>query len=282
VSNERELADPVMVTRQAMGMTDEVKEYFRSPGTVAGWWNPDDERDPHFAHFREQLAWVIEQFDWHGAHVLDVGTGKGRFAVPFALNLGRVVAVDISIEMLAEARQRARCAEAAVEFVQGDAERLPFRSASFDVVSCMEMLMHVPRPQCAIGEVARVMHPRGRGVLSITNKWRLNALADLPVSMARALRLNRMPAGPRIAWYYGVGTFRRFVRAAGLRVDCLRGQGLLQPGARLRLTRRRSLPLVHPGFARWFFARVEPGLRQGPLLRVMGTIQATVSPEGGP
>jgi 2-polyprenyl-6-hydroxyphenyl methylase/3-demethylubiquinone-9 3-methyltransferase len=263
-------------------MSDDVKEYFRRPGTVANWWNPEDERDPHFAHFREQLTWVIGQFEWQGAQVLDVGTGKGRFAVPFAVSQGRVVAVDIAAQMLAEARARARRAGVTVQLVQSDAERLPFRSASFDVVSCMEMLMHVPRPQRAITEVARVMHPAGRGVLSITNKWRLNALADLPVTLARTLRLNRMPAGPRIAWYYSARTFRRFVRAAGLHVDCLRGQGLLQSGARLRLTRHRSLPLVHPGFARWFFSRVEPGLRQGPLLRVMGTIQATVSSEGGP
>ncbi len=263
-----------------MHIMNAVKRYFRDPGTVARWWNPEDERDPHFAHFREQLEWVVQQFDWQGALVLDVGTGKGRFAIPFALERGQVTATDISAEMLSVARQRAQQAGAVASFVQGDAERLPFRSGAFDIVSCMEMLMHVPDPQRAIAEAARVMCPGGEAALSITNKWRINALADLPVALARALRLNRSPGGPQIAWYYSTKTFKRFLRRAGLRIRHLRGQGLFQAGARLPVTRRFSIPLVPRAFADWFFARVEPPLREGPLLGVMGTIMAIAVAEG--
>ena len=261
---------------------NDVKRYFQRPGTVARWWNPEDERDPHFAHFREQLTWVVGQVDWEGRQVLDVGTGKGRFAIPFARQGARVMAMDISGEMLVEARQRAQqaglpaAAQAGVVpcFVQGDAERLPFPSHSFDVVSCMEALMHVPHPQQAVAEAARVVRPGGQTVFSMTNKWRINALANLPVALARLLRLNRSPAGTQIAWYHSTRTFKGWLQRAGLKIRHLRGQGLFQSGARLAFTRRFSVPLFPVAFADWFFARVEPALRESPLLHVMGTMMA--------
>ena len=261
---------------------DEVKHYFQRQGTVARWWHPEDQRDPHFANFREQLEWVVRRFDWRGERVLDVGTGKGRFAIPFACEGAEVIAMDISGEMLVEARQRAQQAGVVPLFVQGDAESLPFPKGSFDVVSCMEALMHVPHPQRAVAEVARVARPGGRAVFSMTNKWRINALASLPVALARALRLNRTPAGPQIAWYYSTRTFKTFLRREGLRICCLRGQGLFQPGARLPLTRRFSIPLVPRAFADWSFAHLEPPLREGPLLHVMGTVMAIAAAEDEP
>ncbi|MDH7486926.1 MAG: class I SAM-dependent methyltransferase [Anaerolineae bacterium] len=254
--------------------TNDVKHYFQRPGTVARWWNPEDERDPHFAHFREQLTWAMAQVAWEGQRVLDVGTGKGRFAIPCAQAGARVTAIDISGEMLAQARQRAQQAGLSPCFVQGDAEHLPFSSQAFDVVSCMESLMHVPHPQQAVAEAARVVRPGGQTIFSMTNKWRINALANLPQACARALRLNRSPAGPQIAWYYSTRTFRRWLQQAGLRVCLLRGQGLFQAGARLAFTRRFSIPLFPRAFADWFFARIEPRLRQSPLLHVMGTVMA--------
>jgi len=257
-----------------------VKHYFRDPGTVVRWWNPEDSGDPHFDHFKEQLSWVMGQFVWCGALVLDVGTGKGRFSIPYAQEQARVVAMDLSTEMLLEARQRSRNVGATPAFVLGDAEHLPFAERAFEIVSCMEMLMHVPDPQAVIREVARVMHPDGGGLLSITNKWRLNAVAGLPVRLARALRLNRTPKGPTIAWYYGARTFKQFLERASLRVLSFRGQGLFQAGADLRLTRRFSVPLVPPRFRQWFFRRVEPAWREGPLSPLMGTLMARVVPGG--
>jgi 2-polyprenyl-6-hydroxyphenyl methylase/3-demethylubiquinone-9 3-methyltransferase len=258
----------------------EVKHYFRDPGTVVRWWNPEDSGDPHFDHFKEQLSWVMSQYAWSGARVLDVGTGKGRFSIPYAQEQARVVAMDLSAEMLQEACRRARGMGAKPGFVLGDAEHLPFPKGAFQIVSCMEMLMHVPDPQAVILEVARVMDPDGGGLLSITNKWRLNSVAGLPVSLARGLRLNRTPKLPTIAWYYSARTFKQFLSKAGLRILSFRGQGLFQAGAHLRLTRRFSVPLVPPRFRKWFFRRVEPALREGPLLRVMGTLMARVVPGG--
>jgi len=258
---------------------DEVKSYFKRQGTVVRWWNPEDERDPHFAHFREQLEWTVRQFDWQGKRVLDVGTGKGRFAIPFARQGAEVVAMDISGEMLLEARRRARQSGVQPHLVLGDAENLPFARNAFDVVSCMEALMHVPHPQRAVAEVARVTRPGGQTVFSMTNKYRINALTNLPVALARALRLNRTPPGPRIVWYYSTRTFQAFLRRAGLKIRRLRGLGLFQAGARLPLTRRHSIPLVPRPFADWFFTHVEPRLREGPLLHVMGTIIAIAAVE---
>ena len=62
-------------------MTNDTKSYFQRQGTVMSWWYPESREEPLYEHYREQLRWVLEQFDWRGKRVEDVGTGKGRFAI---------------------------------------------------------------------------------------------------------------------------------------------------------------------------------------------------------
>jgi len=91
--------------------------------------------------------------------VLDVGTGAGVLALAVAPFVREVVGVDLVPELLAAAR---RDAPANATFVEGDAEKLPFETAEFDVVACRRTLHHVRRPELAIAEIARVTAPGGR------------------------------------------------------------------------------------------------------------------------
>ncbi len=108
--------------------------------------------------------------------VLDVGCGTGR-AVPFLRqavgDAGRVVALDVTPEMLAEARRRGRGQLA--KLVQADGEALPFRAASFDAILAAGFVPHLPDPQAGLAELARVtvsggrlaiFHPIGRATLA--------------------------------------------------------------------------------------------------------------------
>ena len=91
--------------------------------------------------------------------VLDVATGTGAVAAELLSRKGcRVVGLDQSPEMLAEARRRL---PPTVELVQGDAEKLPFPDASFDALTFTYLLRYVDDPGSTLGELARVVRPGG-------------------------------------------------------------------------------------------------------------------------
>jgi len=94
--------------------------------------------------------------------VLDVATGAGHTALAFAPHVASVIATDLTPEMLGQtARLAAERGLANLETRPGDAERLPFPDASFDLVTCRLAFHHFPRPEQAIGEFARVLRPGG-------------------------------------------------------------------------------------------------------------------------
>jgi demethylmenaquinone methyltransferase/2-methoxy-6-polyprenyl-1,4-benzoquinol methylase len=105
-----------------------------------------------------------------GERALDLACGTGDIAFAMAARGARAVGLDITHRMLQLARLRAGSAGAssrqAVEFISGDMTSLPFRSASFDLVTTGYGLRNVPDLDAAIDEIARVLRPGGR-VLSL-------------------------------------------------------------------------------------------------------------------
>lgn len=105
-------------------------------------------------------------------HVLDVGTGTGRFAIYLAERGVNVVALDSSKEMLEIAKQKARqegCKNR-IQFVLGDVESLPFKGESFDGVCSIIVLIHFVCRDYAVCELSRVMKSGGIAVLDVPNK----------------------------------------------------------------------------------------------------------------
>jgi len=105
------------------------------------------------------LAWGTAR---RPARVLDVATGGGHTALAFAGIAPRVVAYDLTEPMLAAARGHIRARGGAnVEFVAGDAGRLPFRDESFDVVTCRTAAHHFADVPAAVRQIHRVLRPGG-------------------------------------------------------------------------------------------------------------------------
>ena len=104
-----------------------------------------------------------------GMDVLDVGTGSGsNIAIPAALRGANVVGSDLTPELFEAARRRAAAAGVEVEWVEADAENLPFEDASFDRVFSTFGHMFAPRHAVAAAEMARVCRPGGR---IVTSTW---------------------------------------------------------------------------------------------------------------
>jgi ubiquinone/menaquinone biosynthesis C-methylase UbiE len=97
-----------------------------------------------------------------GDVVLDVACGTGNVAIPAALAGGTVTGLDITPEHFPAARARADAAGVTVEWIEGDAEALPFADDMFDVVLSCFGCMLAPDHETTAAELARVLRPGGR------------------------------------------------------------------------------------------------------------------------
>ncbi len=98
-----------------------------------------------------------------GEAVLDVGTGTGVVALTAARAGAKVTGLDLTPELLEQARDNARIAQhEEIVWTEGDAEQLPYADASFDVVLSQFGHMFAPRPELVVAEMRRVLKPGGR------------------------------------------------------------------------------------------------------------------------
>jgi SAM-dependent methyltransferase len=95
-------------------------------------------------------------------YVLDVAAGSGNVAIPAAATGARVVASDLTPELLDQGRADAEAAGVSVEWQVADAERLPFEDDTFDAVTSCVGVMFAPHHQAAADELVRVCRPGGR------------------------------------------------------------------------------------------------------------------------
>jgi 2-polyprenyl-3-methyl-5-hydroxy-6-metoxy-1,4-benzoquinol methylase len=107
-----------------------------------------------------------------GATVLDAGCGPGVHSIRVAKAGHYVCAIDISEAMLGQAQQRAKSANVAdrIEFYQQDLTELDLADSSFRYVFSWGVIIHIPRAEKALDELARIVEPGGKLALYITNK----------------------------------------------------------------------------------------------------------------
>ena len=96
-----------------------------------------------------------------GQGVLDVGCGTGVVAITAARKGARVTGLDLTPELLQRARENAAIAQVEIDWHEGDAEKLPFGDAEFDVVLSQFGHVFAPRPEVATAEMLRVLRPGG-------------------------------------------------------------------------------------------------------------------------
>jgi ubiquinone/menaquinone biosynthesis C-methylase UbiE len=133
-----------------------------------------------------------------GDRVLDVGAGSGATSLPAARAGGDVVACDITPELLAAGRSAAIAAEVAIEWVEADAEDLPFADASFDVVLSSFGAMFAPRHQVVADELLRVVRPGG--TVAMANWTPEGTIGQFFMTMAPFMPAPPEGAQPPILW----------------------------------------------------------------------------------
>lgn len=140
-------------------------------------------------------AWVLDHIPWTGRErVIDVGCGTGSYVDPTQARAKSYVAADRSLTMLRELGAR-------VQRVNLDAQALPLRTASADVVMANHMLYHVPDANRAVREMRRVLRPGGWLLAATNSRHTMQALHDVMVRAAALCgaaapeRLQRSPIG---------------------------------------------------------------------------------------
>ena len=158
------------------------------------WWDKESEFRPLHQINPLRLAWIADIAELKGKRVLDVGCGGGILADAMARSGADVLGIDLSTKALRVAQLHALEAQTeGVEYREVSAEALALEApGSFDVVTCMEMLEHVPDPSLVVQACATLVKPGGHVFFSTINR---NAKAYLFAVVGAEYILNLLPRG---------------------------------------------------------------------------------------
>ena len=189
---------------------------------ASGWWDPDGPFRPLHDLNPARLKFVADRAELNGARAIDVGCGGGILAESLADKGARVTGIDVAPRVLATARLHLHESGHDVEYrevtVEAMAEEEP---GGFDVLTCMEMLEHVPDPASVIGATARLLKPGGQAFYSTLNRTPM-AFALGIVGAEHVLRL--LPRGThRYDRFIRPSELSAWLRRAGLEVRDITG-----------------------------------------------------------
>ncbi|MEO7917583.1 MAG: bifunctional 2-polyprenyl-6-hydroxyphenol methylase/3-demethylubiquinol 3-O-methyltransferase UbiG [Dokdonella sp.] len=135
------------------------------------WWDPDGESRPLHDLNPLRADFVAERVTLTGARVLDVGCGGGLLSEALARAAAQVTAIDLAPALLDVARLHLHESGLSVDYQQSTVEDFALtESESFDAITCMEMLEHVPDPASVIAACATLLKPGGKLFVSTLNR----------------------------------------------------------------------------------------------------------------
>ena len=197
-------------------------EISKFDAAAARWWDPGGEFRPLHELNPARLDYIESRAGLAGRQVIDVGCGGGLLAEGMARRGGRVLGIDLATEALAVARLHALETGIAVEYRQVAVEALAeAEPASCDLVTCLEMLEHVPDPAAVVAALARLVRPGGHVVCSTINR-NAKSFALAIVGAEYVMRL--LPMGThRYARLIRPSELSRWARNVGLELLDLAG-----------------------------------------------------------
>jgi 2-polyprenyl-6-hydroxyphenyl methylase/3-demethylubiquinone-9 3-methyltransferase len=186
------------------------------------WWDPAGEFAPLHHINPLRLEWIAARAALQGARALDVGCGGGLLAEALAARGARVKGIDLSDKALAVARLHLLESQMQVDYEAVAVEDLALREpASYDLVSCLELLEHVPEPASTVAACAAAAKPGANLFFSTINR-NLKSYAFAVVGAEYILKL--LPKGTHdYARFIRPAELARMCREAGLEVRGMTG-----------------------------------------------------------
>ncbi|MEY4699186.1 MAG: bifunctional 2-polyprenyl-6-hydroxyphenol methylase/3-demethylubiquinol 3-O-methyltransferase UbiG [Pseudomonadota bacterium] len=186
------------------------------------WWDPSSEFKPLHAINPLRLAWIQEHVSISGKKVLDVGCGGGILAESMAVAGAQAKGIDLSEKALKVADLHSLESGVQVKYEYISAEDLAKKEAGqYDVVTCMEMLEHVPDPLSIIKSCAALVKPGGKVFFSTLNR---NPKSYLFAIIGAEYILRILPKGTHdYKKFIKPSELNEFIREAGLELNELIG-----------------------------------------------------------
>ena len=157
------------------------------------WWDPNSEFRPLHQINPLRLAYIEQQGRVSGLDVIDVGCGGGILAEAMAVKGANVTGIDLGEKALGVARLHALDAGQEIDYQLVSAEEMAeAHPAEYDVVTCLEMLEHVPDPSSIVAACAKMVKPGGRVYFSTLNR---NAKSYMMAVVGAEYVLNLLPRG---------------------------------------------------------------------------------------
>jgi 2-polyprenyl-6-hydroxyphenyl methylase/3-demethylubiquinone-9 3-methyltransferase len=186
------------------------------------WWDPTSEFRPLHEINPLRLEWINARAPLAGKKVIDIGCGGGILSESMARKGADVTGIDLSKKALKVADLHSLESGVQVRYQLIAAEEMAAQEpGQYDVVTCMEMLEHVPDPAAIVKAAATLVKPGGHVFFSTINR---NPKAYLFAIVGAEYLLRMLPKGTHdYAKFITPAELSQFVREAGLQVDALKG-----------------------------------------------------------
>jgi 2-polyprenyl-6-hydroxyphenyl methylase / 3-demethylubiquinone-9 3-methyltransferase len=139
------------------------------------WWDPNGPQRPLHELNPARLGYIADRVRLHGARALDVGCGAGLLSEALAGEGAKVTALDLSPELIDIAKLHLLESGLDVDYRLQSVESISDESpGAFDVITCMELLEHVPDPASVLASCAKLLKPGGKLFASTLNRTPLS------------------------------------------------------------------------------------------------------------
>lgn len=202
-------------TTTPAGINADPEELAKFGRLASRWWDPNSEFKPLHDINPLRVEFIRQRVELKSATVLDVGCGGGLLAESLSRHGAVVSGIDLGEAALAVARLHLRESGLHVDYEHVSAEEFAARHrARFDVVTCLEMLEHVPDPTSTVRACAELVRPGGTVFFSTINR---NPKAWLMAVVGAEYLLQLLPKGTH--------DYRKFIKPSELD-DWARAAGL--------------------------------------------------------
>lgn len=203
-------------------MNQDQDELQKFNAMASDWWNPDGDFRPLHDMNPLRLSWIESTTEITGKKILDIGCGGGILAESLAKKGAHVTAIDLAENALAIARNHAQQSRLDIEYRCIAAETLSQEQPeTYDVITCMELLEHIPSPDTMIQACAKLLKPDGHVFFATLNR-NLKSLCHAIIGAEYILRL--LPTGTHdFDKFITPAELCKSARRYGLSVDAITG-----------------------------------------------------------
>jgi 2-polyprenyl-6-hydroxyphenyl methylase / 3-demethylubiquinone-9 3-methyltransferase len=203
----------------ALQLSSEVQKF---DALAHEFWDAHGAFEPLHALNPVRLDYIVQRVALGARRVLDVGCGGGLLAEGMARQGAQVGGIDLSPAMIEVAQLHAHESQLAIDYQLSSAEAYAARmGASYEVVTCMELIEHVPEPAVLLGALAALLRPGGHLFVSTINR---NLRSFLLAIVGAEYLLNLIPRGTHeYARLVRPAELARLARARGLELRDISG-----------------------------------------------------------